>query len=177
MRYSNEWHLLHTANNLNVCLPPVVFELATNVVLMKFYVIHKWTNHKKGEQKRKTSGWYIDALLLYVVSDTKDTSITGKPPSARNFVLNLKPIQYYPPPLLILYLLFSECVSEWLLCNTKSALFQLHCISLQRVSDWLLFNAKWAMFQLYHCENKLHFEQMMTLPTLYSRLTCSAGFQ
>jgi len=50
LRYSNEWSVLRTANDLNVCLPRVVFELATNVVLMKCYVIHKWTNHKKANK-------------------------------------------------------------------------------------------------------------------------------
>jgi hypothetical protein len=31
------------------------------------------------------------------------------------------------------------------------------------VSEWLLFNAKWAIFQLYLGENKLHFNDMMTI--------------
>ena len=30
-------------------------------------------------------------------------------------------------------------------------------------SEWLLFNANWAIFQLYHSENKLHFDEMMSI--------------
>jgi hypothetical protein len=30
------------------------------------------------------------------------------------------------------------------------------CVSVQLVSDWLLLNTKWAIFQLCHGKNKLH---------------------
>jgi len=33
--------------------------------------------------------------------------------------------------------------------------------------EWLVLNAKWAIFQTYHCENKLHFNEMMMLFSLY----------
>jgi hypothetical protein len=35
------------------------------------------------------------------------------------------------------------------------------------VSEWLLFNANSAIFQLYHGENKLIFNEMMTESALY----------
>jgi hypothetical protein len=35
------------------------------------------------------------------------------------------------------------------------------------LGKWLLFNAKWAISQLYHGENKLHFNEMMMMSTLY----------
>jgi hypothetical protein len=35
------------------------------------------------------------------------------------------------------------------------------------VSEWLLFNANSAIFQLYHGENKLIFNEMMMRSTLY----------
>ena len=34
-------------------------------------------------------------------------------------------------------------------------------------SEWMLFNTKWAIFQLYHGENKLHSNEIMMLSTLY----------
>jgi hypothetical protein len=36
-----------------------------------------------------------------------------------------------------------------------------------RVSEWLLFNTNSAIFQLYHGENKLIFNEMMMRSTLY----------
>jgi hypothetical protein len=36
-----------------------------------------------------------------------------------------------------------------------------------KVSEWLLFNANSAIFQLYHGENKLFFNEMMMRSTLY----------
>jgi hypothetical protein len=35
------------------------------------------------------------------------------------------------------------------------------------VSDWLLFNANSAIFQLYHGENKLIFNEMLLWSALY----------
>jgi hypothetical protein len=35
------------------------------------------------------------------------------------------------------------------------------------VCEWLLFNAKGVAFHLYHNENKLHFDEMMMMSTLY----------
>jgi deoxycytidine triphosphate deaminase len=37
----------------------------------------------------------------------------------------------------------------------------------EQVSEWLLFNTNSAIFQLYHGENKLIFDEMMTMYTLY----------
>jgi len=34
-------------------------------------------------------------------------------------------------------------------------------------SEWLLFNGKWANFLLYHDEDKLLFNKMMIIFTLY----------
>ena len=36
-----------------------------------------------------------------------------------------------------------------------------------KVSEWLLFNANSAIFQLYHGENKLIFNEMMMRSALY----------
>ena len=36
-----------------------------------------------------------------------------------------------------------------------------------RMWEWLLFNTTWEFFTLYHGENKLHFEEMMMMYTLY----------
>jgi hypothetical protein len=33
--------------------------------------------------------------------------------------------------------------------------------------EYLLFNDKLAIFQIYDGENKLHFDEMMTMSTLY----------
>jgi len=41
------------------------------------------------------------------------------------------------------------------------------------VSEWLLFNANSAIFQLYHGENKLQFNEMMMRSTLYKTNTLS----
>jgi len=38
---------------------------------------------------------------------------------------------------------------------------------LPTLSEWLLFNANSAIFQLYHGENKLNFNEMMMRSTLY----------
>jgi hypothetical protein len=37
----------------------------------------------------------------------------------------------------------------------------------KRVSEWLLFNANSAIFQLYHGENKLIFNEMMMRSAMY----------
>ena len=45
---------------------------------------------------------------------------------------------------------------------------QIHWIWVSEwVSDWLLFNANSAIFQLYHGENKLIFYEMMMRSTLF----------
>ena len=44
--------------------------------------------------------------------------------------------------------------------------FQLDTLSWFR-NVWLLVNAKWVIFQPYHGDNKLHFDEMMLLSTLY----------
>jgi hypothetical protein len=37
----------------------------------------------------------------------------------------------------------------------------------KEVSEWLLFNANSAIFQLYHGENKLIYNEMMTSSALF----------
>ena len=44
------------------------------------------------------------------------------------------------------------------------------------VSEWLLFNAYSAIFQLYHGKNKLIFNEMMMNPALYQTNTLSSAF-
>jgi hypothetical protein len=41
------------------------------------------------------------------------------------------------------------------------------CKIKKRVSEWLLFNANSAIFQLYHGENKLIFNEMMMRSAMY----------
>jgi hypothetical protein len=41
------------------------------------------------------------------------------------------------------------------------------------MSEWLLFNANSAIFQLYHGENKLIFNEMMMRSALYQTNTLS----
>jgi hypothetical protein len=52
----------------------------------------------------------------------------------------------------------------------SSSHWKLTC-SRWRVSEWLLFNTNSAIFQLYHGENKLIFNEMMIRSVLYSRLS------
>ena len=42
-----------------------------------------------------------------------------------------------------------------------------------KVSEWLLFNAKSAIFQLYHGENNLIFNEIMMRSDLYKTNTIS----
>jgi hypothetical protein len=49
-------------------------------------------------------------------------------------------------------------------CEASSSISNLTFIW---VSEWLLFNANSAMFQLYHGENKLIFNELMVRSTLY----------
>jgi hypothetical protein len=39
--------------------------------------------------------------------------------------------------------------------------------NMKSVSEWLLFNANSTIFQLYHGKNKLIFNEMMTRPALF----------
>jgi hypothetical protein len=41
------------------------------------------------------------------------------------------------------------------------------------MSEWMLFNTKWALFQLYHGENKLYFDEMMMMSVdQHTQLDC-----
>ena len=47
------------------------------------------------------------------------------------------------------------------------ATFDSYFIIFTHLSDWLLFNTKWAVFQLCHGDIKLDFNEMMMMSTLY----------
>jgi len=59
----------------------------------------------------------------------------------------------------------------WNACPTKNLQDIIYVILGQkeknRVSEWLLFDAKSAIFQLYHGENKLIFNEIMMRSALY----------
>jgi len=42
-----------------------------------------------------------------------------------------------------------------------------HELTPHLVSEWVLFNTKWAIFHLYHGKNKLHFNEMVMMWALY----------
>ena len=46
-------------------------------------------------------------------------------------------------------------------------LYIVYLYVLEWVSEWLLFNANSAIFQLYHGENKLIFNEMMMMSALF----------
>ena len=50
-----------------------------------------------------------------------------------------------------------------MLSDNKNDLLQ----NIVEVSEWLLFNANSAIFQLYHGENKIIFNEMMMMSALY----------
>jgi hypothetical protein len=53
--------------------------------------------------------------------------------------------------------------------NTINTVLYIYIINwlINRVSEWLLLNANSAIFQLYHGENKLIFNEMMMMSALY----------
>ena len=54
-----------------------------------------------------------------------------------------------------------------MLSDNKNDLLQ----NIVEVSEWLLFNANSAIFQLYHGENKMIFNEMMMRSALYQTST------
>jgi hypothetical protein len=54
-----------------------------------------------------------------------------------------------------------------MLSDNKNDLLQ----NIVEVSEWLLFNANSAIFQLYHGENKIIFNEMMMRSALYQTST------
>jgi hypothetical protein len=59
------------------------------------------------------------------------------------------------------------------LSRIKIILFFQYPLLIDRVSEWLLFNANSAIFQLYYGENKLIINEMMMISALFSTNTLS----
>jgi hypothetical protein len=50
--------------------------------------------------------------------------------------------------------------------GTIPARFGLHMFRGLRRSEWVILDTKWAIFQLYHGENKLHFDETIMISSL-----------